>query len=124
MEDKSEKGPKTLFFVEPKSTEAAERIGVYLAERGLTDNWREDVEDTDGGLHNGWDRLNLATARLIRSMQRQDSRVLVGYWVHEDTSGSRLRSANFIVVVAPSLRTRRTKEYLAAKKAILCRASA
>lgn len=123
MEDKSEKGPKTLFFVEPKSTEAAERIGVYLAEHGLTDNWREDVEDTDGGLHNGWDRLNLATARLIRSMQRQDSRVLVGYWVHEDTSGSRLKSANFIIIVAPRLQVRRTKKYKVVKGAIPRQAS-
>lgn len=100
--------PKTVFFVEPRSTEAAERIGSYLAHRQLTSDWREGVKDTKGKQHAGWDGLDLKTVRLIRSMQCQDSRVLIGYWEHEDTSGARLRSANFIVITAPGLKLRRS----------------
>lgn len=117
--------PKTLFFIEPKSAEAQERIGTYLADRQIAgSNWREGVEDTDGKLHDGWDGLDLKTARLIRSMQRQDTRVLVGYWKHADTSGSRLDSANFIVISAPGLKTRRTTGYRKAIKQIPKRATA
>lgn len=117
--------PKTLFFIEPKSSEAQERIGVYLADRQIAgSNWREGVKDTDGNPHDGWDGLDLKTARLIRSMHRQDSRVLVGYWSHADTSGARLQLANFIVIVAPGLKTRRTAAYKKAVKAIPKRATA
>ncbi len=114
---------KTLFFAEPITTEAAERIGAYLAERQIASNWREGVEDTDGKSHQGWDGLDLRTMRLIRSMQRQDSRVLVDYWEHDSTSGSKLRSAKFIVITAPGLRLRRSAEMKRVVKQILKRAT-
>jgi hypothetical protein len=102
---------KILFFAEPITTEAAERIGSYLAERQIACNWREGVEDTEGKPHQGWDGLDLRTMRLIRSMQRQDTRVLVSYWEHEDSGGARLKSANFIVITAPGLKLRRSAKY-------------
>ncbi|TXG82313.1 MAG: hypothetical protein E6R14_06850 [Thermomicrobiales bacterium] len=117
--------PKTLFFIEPKSAEAQERIGTYLADRQVAgSNWREGVEDTEGKLHDGWDGLDLKTARLIRTMERQDTRVLVGYWEREDTAGARLKSAKFIVITALGLKTRRTAVYKKAIAKIPKRASA
>ncbi len=115
---------KTWFFAEPKTAEAQERIGTYLAGRQITDNWREGVEDTDGNPHDGWDRLDLKTMRLIRSMQRQDSRVLVGYWKHADTGGAKLQSANFIVITAPGLKLRRLAKHKQAVGQIPKRATA
>ena len=115
---------KTLFFIEPITTEAAERIGAYLADRQIAFNWRENVEDTAGKTHQGWDGLDLRTMRLIRSMQRQDTRVLVGYWEHEDTVGARLKSANFIVITAPGLKLRRSAEFKRVLKQIPKRATA
>lgn len=116
--------PKTLFFVEPRSAEASERIGAYLAERQITNNWRQGVEDTEGKRHDGWDGLNLQVVRLIRSMQRQDSRVVVGYWQHTESSGSNLTSANFIVIVAPGIKFRRSAKYKQVVKNIPKRAIA
>lgn len=108
--------PKTKFFVEPKTTEANERVARYLGERGIADNsWHEGQEDTDGKTHDVWGVPDLKTMRLIRSMQIQDSRVIIGYWKRDETGGARLESANFIVIVAPGLKIRRTAKF---KKAV------
>ncbi len=117
--------PGEKFFVEPKTAEAQERIGAYLAERHLADsNWHKGVEDTDGKKHDGWDIADLRTMRLIRSMERQDTRVIVGYWKRGTTAGTRLTSANFIVITAPAFKTRRTAKYKRAVKKIPKRATA
>ncbi len=117
--------PRTKFFVEPKTDEANQRISAYLNERGIADNtWHEAQEDTAGGTHDVWEVPDLRTMRLIRSMEVQDSRVIIGYWKREDTGGARLESAKFITIVAPGLKTRRTAGYKRAVKKIPKRATA
>lgn len=117
--------PKTRFFVEPKTDEANQRITAYLTDRGIIDNnWHKSQEDTAGQLHDVWEVPNLRTMRLIRSMEREDSRVIIGYWKREDTGGARLESAKFITIVAPGLKTRRTAGYKKAVKKIPRRATA
>lgn len=117
--------PRTRFFVEPKTDEANQRITAYLNDRGIADNnWHKAQDDTTGKSHDVWEVPDLRTMRLIRSMEREDSRVIIGYWKREDTGGARLESANFIVIVAPGLKTRRTAGYKKAVKQIPKRASA
>lgn len=117
--------PRTRFFVEPKTDEANQRITAYLTERQIIDNsWHQGQEDTDGKSHDVWEVPDLRAMRLIRSMERGDSRVIIGYWKREDTGGARLESANFIVIVAPGLKTRRTAGYKRAVRQIPKRATA
>lgn len=117
--------PRTTFFVEPKTDEANQRITAYLNDRGIADNsWHKEQEDTAGMLHDVWEVPDLRTMRLIRSMERQDSRVIIGYWKREGTGGARLESAKFIAIVAPGLKTRRTAAYKKAVAQIPKRASA
>lgn len=115
---------RVKFFAEPKSAEANQHISAYLNERGIADNnWHTGQEDTAGKLHDVWEVPDLRTMRLIRSMERQDSRVIVGYWKRDGTGGARLESAKFIVIVAPGLKTRRTAKYRKAVKQIPKRAT-
>jgi hypothetical protein len=117
--------PSVRFFVEPKTIEANARIVAYLGERCIADNnWHEAQEDTEGKLHDVWEVPDLRTMRLIRSMEREDSRVIIGYWKRDLTGGARLQSANYIVIVAPGLKVRRTAAHKKAVRQIPKRATA
>lgn len=104
------------YFVEPKTAEANDYIATYLASRQLAEDGRlEGQEDTTGQTHDIWKIPDLRTMKLIRSVERQDTRVKVEYWKREETGGARLESARFLVVVAPVKRIRRTAAF---KKAV------
>lgn len=100
------------YFAEPKTAEANEYIAAYLASRQMAEDSRlEDQEDTAGQMHDVWRIPDLRTMKLIRSVERQDTRVKVEYWKREETGGARLESARFLVVVAPTKKIRRTTAF-------------
>ncbi len=100
------------YFVEPKTAEANEYISAYLASRGLAeDSWSAGQEDTSGVRRDVWVIPDLRTMKLIRSVERQDSRVVCDYWKREETGGARLESARFLVITAPTMKNRRTAAF-------------
>lgn len=104
------------YFVEPKTNEANQRVGVLLEQMRIAEASRQEgQEDTQGNKHDVWEIPDLRTMKLIRSMEREDSRVIIDYWKREETGGARLESARFLVIVAPGLKTRRTAAF---KKAV------
>lgn len=104
------------YFVEPKTDEANQRVGVLLEQIRIAEASRQEgQEDTHGNKHDVWEIPDLRTMKLIRSMEREDSRVIIEYWKREETGGARLESARFLVVTAPARRIRRTTAF---KKAV------
>lgn len=104
------------YFVEALTTEATDRINSFLISLGCTPEWSSSQEDTGGQPHDVCEVYSLQNAKRIQSVTHDDSRVRVRHWKRE-TDGSRLESANFLVIVSPGIKVRRTAAY---KKAVNC----
>ncbi|TXH01828.1 MAG: hypothetical protein E6P95_01120 [Candidatus Moraniibacteriota bacterium] len=112
------------WFVEAKTTEAADRINNLLLLLGVVPEWSSGQVDTLGNRHDVCEVYSYQNARRIHTVTLNDSRVQVNYWKRDETSGAKLESARYLVIVAPGLKVRRQMKYKGAKGALKKRATA